>query len=418
MPPEDIRSLLRLDLVETESGPVDIHIGNQRYPIFLLDQTGSQAASFFAASTEAEYLLRIQQALKTKTDRARSKRKELLQECTDLETGLERYLPLTELEIELSVAEARHARLVALQEALPRLQRTLKVLEETGLLYSGKENASTLLKELALPPQIAETKGLELTLRDLAGVLSQSEVVAARTAALTPLSGPPSPADTTHLDTLIKAWEGDQTALNGRRLAAEALEILEAPPALHEVKKVEELVQNLERTQQRHNQSIAARSALETMVAPPEPPLAAPLQTLIEQLRAAARSFELCSVREGALEALPDPPELHAIRPLEELTSSMGDVQGRLQNTHRFGGILAQLASSPELQAVAAGDDLLGRMMVLWGQLEANARLLDEVASAIDAKRQAIEQKIQDLGLCPLCGHPLDMDHFLEASHG
>ena len=418
IPPEDIRSLLRLDLVETESGAVDIHIGNQRYPIFLLDQTGSQAASFFAASTEAEYLLRIQQALKTKTDRARSKRKELLQECTNLETGLESYLPLTDLELELSVAEARHARLVALQEALPRLQRTLKVLEETGLLYAGKENASALLKELALPPQIAETKGLELTLRDLAGVLSQSEVVAARAAALTPLSGPPSPADTTHLNTLIKAWEGDQTALSGRRLAAEALEILEAPPALHEVKRVEDLVRHLERTQFNHNRSVAAGSALENVMAPPEPPLAASLQTLIGQLRAAARSVELCSARGETLEALPDPPEPHPMRPLEELTNSMRDVQKRLQNAHRLGGLLDQLASSPEPLAVAAGDDLLGRMIVLQGQLEANALLQDEVASAIDAKRRGIEQVIQDLGLCPLCGHTLDMDHFLEASHG
>jgi hypothetical protein len=56
-PPVDIRTLLRLDLAETETGTIDIHIGHQRYPIFLLDQTGSQAARFFAASTEAEYLL-------------------------------------------------------------------------------------------------------------------------------------------------------------------------------------------------------------------------------------------------------------------------------------------------------------------------------------------------------------------------
>jgi len=79
-PPEDIRGVLRLDPVETETGAVDIHIGNQRYPVFLLDQTGSQAASFFAASTEAEYLLRMQQALKTRTDRARSDRKRIAAE--------------------------------------------------------------------------------------------------------------------------------------------------------------------------------------------------------------------------------------------------------------------------------------------------------------------------------------------------
>ncbi len=418
MPPEDIRNLLRLDLVETESGAVDIHIGNQRYPIFLLDQTGSQAASFFAASTEAEYLLRMQQALKTKTDRARSKRKELLQECADLEKGLALYLPLTALDRDLSATEALHARLEALQQALPRLLQRLQVLEEIGRQYARKAHSSALLKELAPPPEIQETKGLELILQNLQNALSQSGVAAARAATLTSLSGPPLLGDTSRLDALIKAGESDATSLNARRLAGETLAGLDPPPVLHEVKQFEEMVRNLRRTQITRNQSIAAGRVLESMTAPPDPPLVAPLQTLIGQLSAVATSFVLCSTRGGALEALPDPPDLLPIRPLEELTVSLRDVQRRMQGTHQLGGILSHLTSSPEPQAGAAGDALLQRLIVLHDKLEANARLQGDLASAITAQRQEIEQVIEELGLCPLCGNTLDMDHFLETTHG
>ncbi len=37
--PEDVQAALRIRSLETESGPIDIHIGNQKTPIFLLDQT-------------------------------------------------------------------------------------------------------------------------------------------------------------------------------------------------------------------------------------------------------------------------------------------------------------------------------------------------------------------------------------------
>lgn len=418
VPPEDVRRLLRLDLVETESGAVDIHIGNQRYPIFLLDQTGSQAASFFAASTEAEYLLRIQQALKTRTDRARSKRKELLQECAELEAWLERFTPLTELERDLAVTETLHAGLVEAQLALPQLQRRLEVLAETGRQVGQKASSLAALEELTPPPRLQETTRLELTLQDLQGLSGQAEVVAARAATLTPLRDPPVLGDTTRLDTLIRAWESDETTLNGRVLAGEVLTGLILPPVLHGVREFEATVHDLERTQQGRNRCLAAGGVLEDLGVLPELFLISPLETLTGQLRASRESLELCAARSEALGALSDPPQLHPLKPLEELAAAMNDVQNRLLSARRCGDLFMELAASPELQAVAAGEELMERMIVLLAQLETNARLQEKLTSAIADKRQEIAEAIQKLGLCPLCGQRLDMDHFLEVSHG
>ncbi len=77
-PPEDILNALRLDLVELETGDaVDVHVGNQREPVFLLNQPGSNAAAFFAASTESAHLLAMQNVLKRRTQDANRRERDL-----------------------------------------------------------------------------------------------------------------------------------------------------------------------------------------------------------------------------------------------------------------------------------------------------------------------------------------------------
>jgi DNA repair exonuclease SbcCD ATPase subunit len=418
MPPEDIRGLLRLDLVETESGSVDIHIGNQRYPIFLLDQTGSQAASFFAASTEAEYLLRMQQAMKTKTDRTRSKRKELLQECTDLERAIELYLPLEDIHLVLSKTEELYNTLVALQQAIPILNQTIEVLENTRFRHSGKMEASAVLELLSPLPQIHETRSVEIILEGLQSVLLQLGNVKANTASLAPLSLPPTLQDTFRLDTLIQTWETSQAGLNDRRRMGDALEILDPPPVLHEIKKIEEMARSLEQTEIAHTRSTATGQALDPITTPPDIKAAAPLQTLIGQLTACIKSCNLSSFRDETLKELIEPPKLNPLRPLEEHAASLQEVQKRLSHIHNRSNLLAELTLCAEPLHVADGDQLLGRLKHVYSELDANALLHEQLLSAIGEKRQEIGGVNQDLGLCPLCGHTLDMDHFLEATHG
>jgi predicted ATPase len=60
--PDDLHKLLRIPMVFPQDGgdPFDIHFGEQKKPIFLLDEPGSRAAKFFASSSDAEVLIRMQ----------------------------------------------------------------------------------------------------------------------------------------------------------------------------------------------------------------------------------------------------------------------------------------------------------------------------------------------------------------------
>lgn len=417
-PPEDVRRLLRLDLVETESGSVDIHIGNQRYPVFLLDQTGSQAASFFAASTEAEYLLRMQQVLKSKTDRTKSRRKEILQECSDLEQALDLYEPLANLDSALSGAEALHSQLIALQKILPLQEQVIKVLEATDRQHAGKVKLAQVFELLAIPPQVHETKGLGLVVEDQESILLDSRKVEANLEALTSLSVPPVLQDTSPLDALIRACENNRIALSSRCLKETALQALGPPPALHEIEKLDQVLRSLHRTECHLSHSAASGEVLEVILPPPELRPAEPLHDLIEQLTAADRSAALFTTIGESLEKVKAPPEPHHSRSLEESVVSLDGVQKRLQETHRRSDILLELISTPEPQPVAGGDDILERLTAGIRRLEANARLREDLVVSMASKRLEIEEVIEDLGLCPLCGQILDVAHFLEEAHG
>jgi hypothetical protein len=178
------------------------------------------------------------------------------------------------------------------------------------------------------------------------------------------------------------------------------------------------MVRSLNHTVYAHNRSTATGQALDPITTPPDIRAAAPLQTLIEQLTAGTQSYNISSFREATLKELIEPPELHLLRPLEKHAAFLEEVQWRLSHIYGLSNILTELTPCAEPQPVPQGDELMGRMKHLHSQLDANAILHEQLLSAIAEKRQGIGRVIQDLGLCPLCGHTLDMDHFLEATHG
>lgn len=75
--PDDLHELLRMPLVESAdgAGEFNIHFGEQKRPIFLLDQNGRQAAAFFASSSDAALLMEMQaQHKKRVTERRQDER--------------------------------------------------------------------------------------------------------------------------------------------------------------------------------------------------------------------------------------------------------------------------------------------------------------------------------------------------------
>lgn len=495
VPPDDVRELLRLDPVETETGPVDIHIGNQRYPIFLLDQSGSQAASFFAASTEAEYLLRMQQALKVRTDRGKARRKELARDCSTIEKELERLSPLDPLADRLQATESLYRSILAEEKALPLLHAFLEDLATTRARSHKTTRKHSILESAAPPPQTEETSGLERLIQELrtgtqlldllltqgAGlailhhppemletrglaelvdsisgaardyrhqsakgrlldkaafppvihdVEALSEMIGkitattakashcdARVTVLRVSSVPPSPLEVTELASIISKIERTAELLDGRLLRSRKLELLLNPPALNEVRDLAATSDSLRQVSESLDSALSKTMSFARLSPPPEPHDLEAAQDLASRLETCLSSAHIVSEKHKSMARLNPPPEARDLGPLESLISAMALIQGRSDHIGECESIHDMIMSPPELLPTSDLSEMwaqIRRFEVKINEIELFRRTQNE---EILRKREEIEQKLSEADKCPLCGHIMDLAHFLEEEH-
>ncbi|MGQ9486089.1 MAG: hypothetical protein ACUVSA_14270 [Desulfosoma sp.] len=359
--PEDIRVLLRLHSLPTERGPVDVHIAHQKSPIFLLDQSGSQAAAFFAASTEADCLLAMQQALTERTAEAQRERRRLQEEIHQTEKDLEAFAPLPALAHHMKEAENLYAQIEAIGRAVPALEAlilTADNLAQRLRLWTQNPGAFSTLRR---PPTCRtpcpcknvwiswkaptdpskEPVPSQLLLRPCT-ILHQSRtprrsmnfsatckgLIAASPRTQTSevlgrVQEPPSLSNTTALARLAARLDETLWRLHVENQRKEAASALQAPSAL---RTVQELTQTLEALKARlhHLRTAAAQhQALEPLQAPPELRSLQDLQQKLDALQVFHRAVSTVEARAQRLKVLQSPPSLRDPNPLQQIIETM-----------------------------------------------------------------------------------------------
>ena len=377
--PEDVRALLRLGLVETEADDIDIHIGNQREPIFLLNRPGSQAAGFFAASSEAAYLLHMRQALKSREDYAKSTRKVLAGEGQAQEQALHRYQPLDGIEPELDRAEETYALIGANQGSLPELAACIDTLAVKGQALSGHYQRAGLLRGLGVPPVLQDIGDLIAQLQQWGRMSEKAGAAAARVEVLGPLTAPPPLVDTSSLAQLTGRLAATAAVLHGRRREKEDLAGLAEPPVIQDALPLEEHIRDL-------------RSR--------------------EELSSWARR------RQKALAGLSAPGDLAAADELIKVIAMLARLETRQGRLDGVSGALGELRVEPALAPTLDLERLIGQTEAVIKERSRRQEERDALAEALDKKRTEAAELIRETNLCPLCGSPMDVAHFLEAVHG
>jgi DNA repair exonuclease SbcCD ATPase subunit len=377
--PEDVRSLLRLEQVDTDTGRLDIHLGNQREPIFLLDRPGSHAAGFFAASTEADYLLKMQQALKGRIDQANRDKKRLALELSDIAQQLNRYEPLDDLDVQISQAEKSYAAILATERQLPLLADLISQLLENIVQLNLEKKTGAVLGELTNSPVLQDPAGLTLLLSEMADKTRQHGREEARSVELAPLTSPPVLTATPELE----AWLTQSRFLQIRLIAAQS-----------------------------HSQVLAALSPPETLTE------LVPLQDLVATYgESLARSAGLRQ-RQAILARQAEPLPLEDTSSLEDLIRQLHREQARQEHLLRFSRFLAQLPAVPDLVGLHDLEESYSALRQAAIDLSHQQAQLASLKVRLETKQAEIQSYLQDAGLCPLCGSPLDLGHFLESWHG
>lgn len=374
--PDDVQALLKLPLValDENSDPVDLHLGNQRRPIFLLDQPGSVKAAFFAASTEAAHLLAMQNLLKGKVQAAKREKRDCETRLAGLRQGLDRLATLPVLELGVEDAAALLERIKRLSNLLPRLQERLRGLIELRRKIARLEAGRAALSPLRAPSSLAPLAGLKLWLQNYAQ----------------------------------RRAEARRANLRGRELAP-----LRTPPALFDARSLAVLLRRLAETRRarilwtRKAEACAALTPAERLF--PTIDLARSCQRRRELVEALSRERG----RAQACAALQAPPSLFPLGRLEALRAGLAAARKALRAAERKGQGLAALSGPPELVDLAP----LARLCAGLREAKARRAAADQeraaASQALEALEASIAARLRAIGACPLCGGRLDAGSFL-----
>ncbi len=221
--PQEVRAALRIAPVasRTDGGgrEFDLHFGAQKSPVFLLDEPGTVIAQFFASSSDAEKLVRMQQLHRDKVRLSRSEISRLEAEKARLDRELEALASVGELseealnlEREYGALRAEGDRAAAVRQSRTAIERERRV----RLLAAGREKA---LEALSPPPVLRNTDGLTAAVADLraSGLrLARARLMQSRLAGLSP---PPELASSEPLRLMIAQLKRARTNVAERSTA-------------------------------------------------------------------------------------------------------------------------------------------------------------------------------------------------------
>jgi exonuclease SbcC len=231
--PDEIRDALRLDLVELEGrDPVDVHLGDQREPVFLLNLPPAAAAGFFAASSESAHLLAMQDLLKRRMADAKRDQAQARDRLAAAAADLGRLAGLPDLHLALESARDQEAAVKQAEARIPALERLLERRAALDRALARSRDRSAVLAPLAAPAEPAPTAQLASILKNIQNLRSSQERTQARAAVLAPLAPLPEVRPATPVADYLASRKNLELKLKAVKKAAEALAGLQACPKL------------------------------------------------------------------------------------------------------------------------------------------------------------------------------------------
>lgn len=302
--PDDVRTALRLPTVtagsESNTLEFDLHFGEQKNPVFLIDKPGSQAAQFFASSSDAEKLVRMQALHKDRVKTANRRKSEAEAEIASLEETIRILEPAAGIEERVGQAEALYAEIAEEAQAIRDADRLAAELDRTNAAVRGATARRTALDTLEAPPDLVNTAPLSFLIEETTATSTRLDRARSVAEATGGLEDPPTTEDLAPLERLLDRLgrQIDATATAARR--ASSVRSLREPPTFADAEAVEDLLARLEAEDRRVAAARRNAALLGELIVPPAESETGPLQTLIDQLSTATRDLATLARAEAA----------------------------------------------------------------------------------------------------------------------
>lgn len=349
--PEEVVRALRLGKVTSDgSREFDVHFGEQKSPVFLLDQSGSHAAQFFASSSDAASLVEMQKLHQQRMSDARKERIRLDAEAERLALDLTILMEADPIGVSIQEAEAQHAALEQISAHVVQLTDDLRLLHNASSRLEQCDADAAALTLVQPPPSLEPTEPLSR----LVGQLTQTGAERVRQSALADALVQVRPAPVLVDELPLSRLIGDLSvaARTHDRLGAECdmVQPLILPPHMADADSLKALVREMAAVNHRMAGMQQRTTVLGSLAASPSMANEAMITHDLDLLRRGFASLDRAEAACYQLEHLTPPAELtdsnEISRLLTELTQSHAAVSVQEQQVGQVAHELQQAETS------------------------------------------------------------------------
>lgn len=249
--PDDLPKKLRINEVKADDDTTefDIHFAEQKKPIFLLGQD-KHAALFFASSSDAGYLLKMQQNWKSRIRARRQEAKQLGEDLARDQAALAGFEPLEEVACALEEAEKHFGELDVIERRRAEVKALIAKLETASRTQQIWEAASTCLEPLAPLPDLADDESCRKVVIHWRRT-AHAELMESQRLQVLDIPSPPVLEPTESLASNVAAMRTKQRFVAKVGGKAEVVAQLEEPPALTDVRELAQAIKLLAEARRR-----------------------------------------------------------------------------------------------------------------------------------------------------------------------
>lgn len=297
--PDSLHDVLKLDRVVTKVGASeethDIHFGQQKSPVFLLDQPGSKAAAFFASSSDASRLIEMQGRHRKQVSDHRSEAKRLGKELAEVAARIEAFSPVTTIGELIESAEGQRTQIEANTKTARRLIDLVTSIQKASAARNRLANQAKVLRQIdratMTPAKLQRQKDLaEKLRRDLRLTRAARGKRLANSAisiSLQDLRPAPAATDTRTIVSLIERMKQTRRDAKKARSICECCSSLVALPAMQSSDRPREILSRLRNVAATVEASKAVCRAVSALVQPPLPRSVDSIDQVIRRMRTA-----------------------------------------------------------------------------------------------------------------------------------
>ena len=425
--PETLHDLLRLDRVQAGTGKgthdYDIHFGEQKSPIFLLGETGSRAASFFASSSDASRLVEMQHRHRSNVRERKSDAKRLTAEKEKNVKRLKVYEPLDQITRLVANAEGARKAIDSLQTQMTKLR------ELTGFLVRKSEARDRLgrqqqalarIEQTATTPTLLQResdrqKHLANITTQLSSLTVQQQSLYKQNETLEKLAPPTRQHDVDRLRKRIADLTRLQQHQQKARRILDCCERLESPPPMEAAGQCGKTVDAILKATKREEHAAHCGKVLSDLRRVPDLYDTQRPRSLMRRLAAAIKSEARSKEAKQAFASLTKPPQLNAVNSMRQTIVKLSEYQAKIREASTAKQALERLHSPSDPNDLAPLKLKINQLISLTQSAAAAKQRSESAKEDVGQCERTVRAFVELNPTCETCGGCIDPETLLSS---